>query len=1586
MPFLNDKTPADRSKGASTNMHPRPNGDYILAPDDILEGLGNFIFLDGKNPRGFRLGQPEAPDARHVYIGLTPDTTSRQTRTPLPIDRPSHLVNYSLTESQPPPTASSPYVAKIPRPDAPTLKALAASTSGYTASTPLSPDWLAWAYFVNGKLTPAGPPVQFTLDNGQSYKAPLPPSVPEGIHHVALLQSEPGTSRPTRPGPMRVQRVIDLRTHLSDHYEMTGPYRWDGEIAPSSNQTELETPYMALIDRYAKGSTACRVGRYYARITWTDANGESLPSAFDSTKYVDVPLDNGYTIRDKDGKITMPAGRGTVWIGRPNAPANATGWKAYVYLQPPAGIEAGYSGGYRRVYDKVNGRGDSTPYPLSVTSVGTQGWSGTESIYGNNDQFILIDTQLPEANSSGVKPPESAPPKPTPFGLSRPSEGTLYARVTEVVRGVESLPSDAVALTINSDQILSVVFSNPENLVPNPSFVETNPERLPLYWGIDKTNTTVKVEDQKLVMATAGSQTGATGSAATDMVKVIPTKEARVEGRYNISPPESGTTAGSAQVVLRQFTESGSITDTVLVSKPDPGEHNYQFTINPAGGTGIAWASTTTHAQIIHRFAGTTKNLILSIIESILRPFRIRPRPPSPPGPPKPGQPPVVVIPPTTPPPRTVVQDPPEPPWSPETFAVNHPDRPRQQAAALETQTFESGLPAGYTKTEAGTATATTAAAAAIEGSFGLLCKKSVAGAAGSTSRGYLQKTFAPATGQAKRLWSGSYVRNRLAVWPTDGEISMHDLCRVSDGKPIAWLEASSAAEIAELVIERNSLQAGSVSINLNGTVTNISVNAAKEVADLSITSNMTTAGNVTIALDGINYSVQGGSSKQSFKFEVKSKPSTGGYVYMGVGGETRKIYARSSSYLYTVTKETTAEDIRKAGYTGYTVTRSGAILTFEANDAGPRSAPSFDPGTTGTQYNINSLVSGSPDTAAGLASRIRGHEFPGWILTQGSSTSVVRFTAVAAGPKLDATYSPGTTGANGSFTIITQGTLDTPDTLAARIRATVISGWTLSQGATAASVIFTATTAGVRQKGSYNPNDTGCSGTMRTIKQGSNAAIVARVEDASGKRRSRTIMAGLSTTTIFNTDITVSGAGTQRGTVHVWGSLEAAGLTLLARFPDMDLTGYDNIGTNRFGVTWESASSLTWELHADTARPSERGLNYFREHDIKGNWLNQVHGYYRPTQPVRQDLFLQPDERKEKEPWAVIPGATYTLAAWIRVDNPTSLPARPLVITAHGHDPSMTYELGDITNTTGLTGNNPWAEYKITVTIPENCHAITLSSKDIGPGEFVIQEIVHSPGPVPLRTGLYKTSGTYESTFDIRTPKARAGYTFWKRTRLILGAITDTSPAGTSITVDYRSAPSSTIDPSLPDTALWSAYYTDPALVPENSFVQARFTVTGPGDTTPSITSGSPYTEYVLKIEAAKRMSTLLLSDRSELPGGAAFQKLSGKSSRPPEGRRQLPSGQLVDDPKLFAPVGHLPPCKLIVFTDEAREHLENNWKDEYVIELQGRWACTILWRGELNFERDTRTVFEDEDGNRYAVWIADAPAAQITKTTRIP
>ncbi len=1585
MPFLSDATAVSRLLGQLTNMHPRESGDLILTPWDLLEGRGEFLDdTDGDgNPDGWVLGQPEIPDGRHVYAGLTADSCTRQTHRELDHDQPSHVIDYELEDSQPPPDRTSPILASVPRPAPPLLKAIPVSRPGYQGSTALSPYWYAWAYVKHGRLTLASPPVSFDLENGQGIRAPLPDDLPPGIHKVALLLSEPGKSRPNRPGPMRVQHVVDLRFYEGDSYDLTGPYRRKkAQLAPTQNETRLQAPGSPLIRRVAR-CLASRVGRYYAKIVWTDDAGSTLAGET-SVRTVEVHPSERFNVRDKDGVLTFAAGMGLVEIERPRkVPKGASGWKIFLYIQP-TGAGLGYSGGWRLVVDRFNNQGDEVPFPLGRNKVATAGWQGDEEFYGNNDFVVCRDADLPIENTTGIENPEDEPEAPTPIGVPRPESDRIFVRVTDVVNGVESLPSRAVSLEIGDAELLNVVFQNEHNRVKNPTFVETDPEDLPMHWDVDKTNSYAFVDGQELYMGTNGLQTGATGEARAHAFPVDNALSGHMNGELTLNVPKGGAIKGQVQVLLRELDSKGASLATRQIGvMTDPGDHEYKFQINPASSTQTPkWSPDTVEALIYYRFIGTEKNLEVVIRDTDFRQHRHAPRKP------KRSQLPIRFPRPVLSPVRTALSDPPEPPVGPDTYPARHPDRPLSTGSVEESQNFDAGIPASFAQVATGGATVGATAAAALAGTAGLEAKKAVSGTVAASA--YAEKAY-PSVSPHPRHAIGSALKNRMAAAPADGRISMHELCRPSDKARFAWLDASSAREVVELTLgPEPPVSSGPVGINLAAAATQlVAVGGQKQILDLTVAAP-TQPGTGTLVLDGVAQKVSAGGTQQQFGLTITSLPTTPGRVTLTVNGTTRTIrvarYLRRRRNGREVSTPTTtariAEEIKDAGYPGYRITRSGSTLTFTANLPGPRPAPAFSPGTTRLGYSLLVATNGGAETADEFAARIRAKRYPGWTASTGATAAVVRFTAAADGAKGAFSFQPGTTGAtSSSIGQVQAGSIDSPSTLAATIRGTAFTGWTVSGSGLVAR--FTADTPGVRQRSTFDPKATGAAGTMRTITQGTATDVLARVSDRTGKIRQKKILASLATTTIFNTDVTVSGAGTDRAVVSFWASTGTDPLKLAERFEDVDLTGYP-AGHLKVGVTEESSAGLTWELHSDNLSVTDRGSSWFRDHNARGRWLNQIEAYYGPSQPAGPDLLLQ-DARA-----AVIPGATYCLSAFIRADVADSAPpAFPLVVRALDSKRGLKHRLGCVTDaatsSAGLSGLSSWTEHKLVFTVPADCHVVKLDSQSIGGGAYVIQEVVLSPGTTPNRSHLYATLGSYVTTFDLGTPDADPNLKFWNAERIDLGALVDNPDASHTLSVTYASADPDPLNPEGPGTM--STQQTNPDLVPDKRFVRTYFSATGTGADTPRIRTGSPYAEYVLKIGSEKRMSVLLSPERAELPGGTAFAQIDEWYKRDPEGRRLLPSGRLADDPNLFPAVGHLPECQLLVFNETTKRLIEEHWKRRYVLEQYGREAITLKLSAQPEFVRDTITVNTDPaTRRRYAIWRASLAPSEVLREIAIP
>ncbi len=1091
-PMAEDRYVSDRLQGLMDGAHPRLLEDgaseMILTPEDTLEGSGDFLSIDqNADPEGWKLGRPENPVARHLYAGRTRGTMVRVLHRSIGRDRSSVVLDFPLPDQgASPPNADTPRFAKIPRPEKPRGVVQPSAVAGYAASTPQSPHWYAWARRdPGGSLSLAGLAVPFHGKYGQSYRVPIPEEFRvAGGGEYAILMAEPGTSTPTSPGPMWVQRTIDLAAYPLPYYDLTGPYRRETP-APTTNLTVIGRAGWPTLDRDS-AQVAARVGTYRGRITWTDANGESLPSpGYDETV---VASDSRYTRYDDEGAVEVLAGRGYVTATRQLAPPGATGWRLYLYFIPPGAWTEGSTGtaGWTRAVNRFTGEGGEKPFSLRTRTIYTAGWTGSEEPYGVNDTVILEQVDLPTQNTTGLRPPEGEPEPPEAMGVSRPAPGPMFFCTTDVLEtGAESLPSEVEKVEVGAQDVAVAAFVNPENRYANPTFVETDPNELPLHWQINRTGGDVRVIGEDLVLWTNGVQTGLTPEAMPNLDEAAPTKESVISGAFVVEHPEMGQAQGSVEVVWRQISTAGVATDTVILTATQPGESSYNKIVAPAGaipgaGVTLQWLASTVSHTTLHRFSGTSKNKRVRIRRAEHRRHRHgdrrrkkkeairpdRPPPPSteppeepvPPGPPVPPVPPVPpALPPALPPKRprrppippgydTNWQDPPEPPWSPEAAVVPYPDRMPVSGVVEQTLGFEGGLTpltaAGWTETLSGNATLTTTAAAAMTGSLGLRVNKPTAGA---LSSGYYSKTLLPesevgAFAGGGRHGVGLYHRYRLPLFPVNGEIVIRQLCRPSDGAWFAELRASAASEISEITLLEEPVSEGNAVVGLDGVMKEIPVNATVEVAKLTMTSAPNASGTATLEVMGETRNFAAGGERGKVKLSIYGTPGTDGVATLVLGERTHSFpLLRLESVAQLVSK------IRQHAYPGWRISGEGATILFTADLPGPHTDATFSANTR-LSFAISTLTQGISETLGEFVTRIKGVSYQDAIAETeydggGAPTpDVVLFRARTAGPHPDSSYSPGTTGALGTMETITQGSIETKEQVAARIRGTVFN------------------------------------------------------------------------------------------------------------------------------------------------------------------------------------------------------------------------------------------------------------------------------------------------------------------------------------------------------------------------------------------------------------------------------------------------------------------------------------------------------------------------------------------------------------------
>lgn len=1558
MPVNSPKTPRDRAEGQNVNTHPRANGDLILTPDDIFEGQGNFTFVDEEgNPEGFRLGQPPERDGWHVYEGEDPEKTTRQTTAPLPVDRPSFLFSQPSVRGHAPPTKQ--IAAKVPRPSAPRVTKEKAERAGYPASTPERPFFFAWTIaerignrFVHTQLSP------FTAcepnGNGQGFRIPLPPR--EMGEFAGLWLTEPGTSSADRAGPVREQGVVRIRDFASGYYDLSGPYRYNARLTPSRNETELAAPGQARF-RFEKEQAACRPGIFRCAASFATERGEGPMGPYSGPLTI---ASSDYYREDENEE--NPPGYGRFRVYRPTTQRGAAGWYAYVET----------SGQVYRVYNKTTGQGLTKPLPLSWTYIESAGWEGSEK-YGQNDTNLLASASLTEENTSGLSAPDSAPETPTAFGAVLPEPGRRFLRVTDTYRGKQSLPSESVRVDLGVGQVMRVVYRSPVNAIPNASYVETDPDDLPFDHVINAPSdssgrSAARVVSGEMVMEVLPGQENAEYEERTAFVEVDTSEEWSVGSEFAVEQPETGEMGGVFESVLVEEDEAGEVlAETVLYSTGEAGEHEYYVELPPseemqaAAFPGFSWNPQTFAVRLVHRILGGTKNMRTRMRRKQLKDHPGRPRPAKPAKPDKPRRPPkpdpeaplpggghTVVTPPPAPP------DPPAPPQA-EIRPVNEPDRPRSEGEILEDlEGFLNGIPAGWQADASAGATVEASPSAAISGTMGLLLKDT-----GTTeeARANISKV------SEARHDGGVFSRNRMADMPISGTVEMHPLS-APDGTNFAWLELGTEAEKSRLTVTEGPKLPGSIGVVVDGAKQEVAVEAVREAARLDLASPPTSYGDVSVNLGtpdggGVATAIPTGGQEQVVELTVQT-PRHNGRVTVTLDGVSQNVIVHR-----THSADEVAARIRRKDFPGWRISGRRNQIVYEATEPGPKGACSYSRADSGTPGAMTISVPGANETTEELASRIRATRFPGW-KTSGAGTSV-EFAAVYAGAREDASFDPGETGVVGAMTTATQGSADTPDSLAAKIRTLSFIGWTA--GGSGADVTFDATTQGFRRDLRFAPGETLARAAATTLAQGKDADLFAIVKGEDGNERRRKIMSALLETDVWQTDLTISGAGTDEAIISVWGAIEDergadTPKELIARFEEVNLEGL-LFGKKTLGITSESRPETTFELHVDEALITDRGLVYHRDHDHAGNLIGQLHGYFVPGQPERDDLLLQgPEGEDDGKRIAVLPNREYAFGAFLR-HRGIKKEAKPLDLTALLSDGSAK-ALGCITG--GVVGTEGWREEIRRITTPSDCHEIRLRSRDVGAGEIVIQELAPSLGAEVRRTGLYATSGSHTATLLIGT-KRRPPNVFVGRKRLSLEIDTE-EPEGATVDALYRAG--RTI------AGPWSEWIEFADNVPQLEVPEIHVEMTGGGLVTPVLRSGFPRAEYDLVL-GLRPIATLLTEDRSELPGGAFFGELEEWTNRTKVGVRELPSGRL-QRRALFDPTGHFPASVIYVFTPEARNYLEEKWGLEtFCIEAR-EWG-EMGWikpSGQLDFESSGHAWTPE---GRFAFYAAAMAACEVTE-----
>ncbi|MEJ7873106.1 MAG: hypothetical protein WKF67_12685, partial [Rubrobacteraceae bacterium] len=453
----------------------------------------------------------------------------------------------------------------MPRPLKPLMVVEEANVQGFAATTDARPDFLCLTFAKGGRHSKLSPSVEIPkIEQGQSIKAFLLDQIQEGVTHIGVWKTAPGTSTRLLPGKFFLQREVSISGYNPGSLDLTGPFRTD-RAESGRNETQLPTPGKATL-RFLSQTIAARPGKYEARVRWVDEYGASLPGPSSGT--VTVNIDSYYETFDDQGVSEGSiAGRGKLRVERPpNPPPNAIGWRAEVFVE----------GKWHIIYYSRENLGNDVPLPISRRFAETPGWSSaSENDLTKSHTEFLVQRDPETVNTSGIDDPTEAPEQPVVFGVVRPLAGAWYGFVTDTLRLKESLQSETASVTITESQTFRIVYQDETNLVPNPGNTEVGADALPLDQtttvpevspGVPSGTVTVQssvqspvpslakvtVQRSEVVMQTAAAAQTVAPENATAFVKINRNRDWRVGVEMSAENPQVGIFTGSAEAVLQQ--------------------------------------------------------------------------------------------------------------------------------------------------------------------------------------------------------------------------------------------------------------------------------------------------------------------------------------------------------------------------------------------------------------------------------------------------------------------------------------------------------------------------------------------------------------------------------------------------------------------------------------------------------------------------------------------------------------------------------------------------------------------------------------------------------------------------------------------------------------------------------------------------------------------------------------------------------------------------------------------------------------------------------------------------------------------------
>ena len=365
--------------------------------------------------------------------------------------------------------------------------------------------------------------------------------------------------------------------------------------------------------------------------------------------------------------------------------------------------------------------------------------------------------------------------------------------------------------------------------------------------------------------------------------------------------------------------------------------------------------------------------------------------------------------------------------------------------------------------------------------------------------------------------------------------------------------------------------------------------------------------------------------------------------------------------------------------------------------------------------------------------------------------------------------------------------------------------------------------------------------------------------------------------------------------------------------------------------VTFTCRKTVTWQDMGDV----------FISHDANGQTINQ--GYLFVPMYYGENRF----DVENVARFAVVPGKEYVKGIRSRHVVPVGHEGtQPWFWELYNPTTSATIPVGSPYGT-GLSGTAGWADHTIsTGVVPEGYTELRGHFRNVGPCMYICQDIASSQGTALKRGYGVAGSGWFRTRLDSRTPYGAACFRqlikSWKDIEVV-----SEIPDGASVVPAYEHSN---------DLVTWQSF--DPVMgMPDATFARIYADVTtSPDGKTPYI---PPEGAHLLTSPAK---TLLLRSDRSELPGGANLDGLELPATRSRFDVDEVGGHRVLTD--LTEPVTWTTPFTIEVYTENAKQELEENWDQDWIVEapylLGGTGALLtirfsdVVTLEELNVPRD--------------------------------